>query len=99
MISSPLAPDTLTVTCFVAVPPAPETVSVYFVVTEGLIDFVPLVATAPMPSIDAEVPPVDAHASVTLCPTVIEEGDASNTVIVGAEVFVRDIAGRKPTMR
>ena len=74
--------ETVTVTCFVTVPPAPVAVSVYVVVTEGETPTDPLAGSLPTPlSIVTLVAFVVDHVSVALCPGWMEVGLAEKEAV------------------
>jgi hypothetical protein len=80
---------TVTVTCFVMVPPMPLAVSVYVVVAGGETDRVPLVGTAPTPlSIDALVAFVVVQARDVDSPSLMVVGAAVNVAVGGGTTVI-----------
>jgi hypothetical protein len=82
---------TVTVTVELAVPELPWAVSVYVVLSEGVIVALPATETRPIPlSIETEFAPVTFHSRVEDCPAVISDGAAVNEVITGVPAGTTD---------
>ena len=90
---------TVTVTLFDALPPDPVHVSVYVLVTVGVIPCVPEIALASpqLPPATQLVAFVDDHESVEACPTVMEEGLAVNVTTGIRFVIGSGVTGEETT--
>jgi hypothetical protein len=82
---------TVTVTVELAVPELPWAVSVYVVLSEGVIVALPATETVPIPlSMETEFAPVTFHSRVEDSPAVISDGAAVNDVITGVPAGITD---------